>query len=220
MAKKAKQTQQKRAPRGRLSQTDKVSKRLRGISGGVGIDIKKAVHTVNVYAKNVPVTLPGFLVSSDESAVVFRHKKTSASKKTVISTFFRENVISVFGKPGEPSALTYIGQQQINSLKGQVRRDPVSGAVTVKDHVTGEITVIYPNDNIIIQVFADETEKSPVRRKTKKKQEEDFDEEDEDLDEDDEDEDDDDEDDEDLDDEDDDDDEDDEDEDDEDEDVL
>jgi len=190
-----------RAPRGRLSQSEKISKRLRGIKAGVGLDAKKAVHTVNVYAMRVPVTLNGFLVSYDETGVVFRHKKTNASKKTRISTFLIRDVVKVFGKPGEPSSITLIKSELMYTVKGLVRRDAATGTLTVKDSVTGEITTIFSNDNVHIEVFADEEDNEKSSRKAKKKKpvEEDFDEEDEDLE--DEEEDEDDEEDEDLDDE-------------------
>lgn len=143
----------------RLSQSEKISKRLRGIKSGVGLDVKKAAHTVNVYASRVPVTLNGFLVSIDKTAVVFRHKKTNGSKKTRISTFQRDDIIKVFGRAGEPSSITIINRALLQTLTGFISRDADTGAITVKDSVTGEVTVVFPSDFIQVEVYADEDEK-------------------------------------------------------------
>lgn len=178
----------KRAPRARLSQSDKISKRLRGIKSGVGIDLTKAVHTVNVYAKRVPVTVNGFLVAQDSTGVVFRHKKTNASKKTRITTFLIADIIKVFGRPGEPSSITVMRSDLMYSVTGFVKRNTVTGTITVKDSVTGEITTLFPNDAVHVEVFADEDEKVQKKHGGKSKkasakapvdeEEEDFDDED------------------------------------------
>lgn len=185
----------------RLAKTDKIARRLRGIKSGVGINLSKAVHTVNIVAESVPVTLPGFLVSIDSHGVVFRHKKTNASKKTRITTFPRNEVVKVLGAPGEVSSITVMRPSLIETLIGYVERDPKTGVIVVTDVTTGETTTVMPHSGVQVEVFADEDEK--VQRKGKGKaakpgkkksrpepeEEEDFEEEDEDLEEDEDDED-------------------------------
>lgn len=153
------------------ARSDKASKRLRGVKSGTGLKLSKAIHTVNVYAK-VPVVISGFLVSRSANFVVFRHRKSSGSKKTRITTFPRNVVIEVFGNVGEPGQITVWKKNLINTLKGHVTLSEKQGAIRITDLVNEEPTVIYLSDHIEVDVFADEEEKAqrlPKRKKGAKK---------------------------------------------------
>jgi len=153
----------------RLARSDRVSKRLRGIKKGTGIKLKGAIHVLNVYAL-VPVQVNGFLVSMNKNFIVFRHKKTNASKKTRVSTFPRNSVIEVFGQVGEPSQVTMWRRNLISSVRGRVTLNNKQGSVTVIDLTSEEPTTIFLNDSIEIELFADEEEKAqraPKKRKSR-----------------------------------------------------
>ena len=147
--------------------SDKARKRLRGVNAGTGLKLGKAIHTVHVYAR-VPVVIPGFLVSRDANFIVFRHRKSSGSKKTRITTFPRNVVIEVFGNVGEPGQVTVWKKHLINSLKGYVKLNSEMGALRVTDILTEEPSVIYLSDSIDIDIYADEEEKAQRLPKRKK----------------------------------------------------
>lgn len=154
----------------RLTRSDKVKKRLRGVKPGVGLDYNSLVHIVNVYAAKAPTTLHGYLVSINGSQIVFRHKKTAASKKTRISHFNRSEVIEVFGKVGEVSSVTLIRRTLLNSVRGYVTNNK-DGSLTVEDAVSGEEVTIFPSDFIQLEVYADEEGQKVRKLKSKKRKE-------------------------------------------------
>ena len=183
----APRTRTKRGSRARLARAQKIEKKLRGIKKGTGPkNTKKEVNTVIVTAKRVPVEIFGFLVSQDDHHVVFRHKRSSGSRKVRKSTFNSRDIIEVFGKPGEYSSIIVMGSKLINKVSGYIARSSTSGIIKIKDPTTEEISVIYPNDGVDIEAYVDEEDSGASggrgrgrgRRKTVK-QEDDYDEEDE-----------------------------------------
>jgi len=144
--------------RKRLSRSEKINKRLRGVKKGIGdISHKKAMYVVNV-VKEVPVEVNGFLVARYPNAIYFRHKRTNASKKMRISIFLPEKVISLYGDVGKTSQLVIRHRKQIASYKGYISFDKNSNIV-IKD-VNGEITILYPSEDIELDIFADEGSQS------------------------------------------------------------
>lgn len=154
----------------KLSRAAKAAKRLRGVETGVGLNAKTAIHVVNVYAK-VPVVLSGFLVSIDKDYVRFRHRKSGGSKKTRLSTFPRADVIEVFGTVGEHSQITIWRRNLVSSVRGYLKTSASKGAIQITS-LNDETTVFYFNDNIELEIYADEDDKGqrvPKRKKLKSK---------------------------------------------------
>lgn len=156
--------------RSKITRTQKIAKKFSGIKPGVGSNSSKEIHTINIFAKHTPVELQGFLVSMDEHNVVFRHKRTSGSRKIRKSVFPSSQVVEVFGSVGEFSSILMFGTKLVNTLKGYVARSKTSGIIKVKNATTGEISTIHPHPDVTVEVFVDEEDGSTSGRgKAKKK---------------------------------------------------
>lgn len=165
------------ATRTKKSHGERALKKLRGIKKGTGIKLSNAIHTVTISARK-PVTIDGFLVSRDKSFVVFRHRKSSASKKMRTTTFPASVVISVSGVVGEASQLMVWRDTPIQTLRGYVKTFPKRGFIVLTDIVSEEQITVYMNDNVVVDIHADDDEKSQKLPKRKKRQEAEDDEED------------------------------------------
>lgn len=141
------------------SRAEKSERKLKGIKPGVGLSLDTAQHTVNVYAIT-PVVVPGFLVSKSSNFVVFRHRRTSASKKTVTTTFPRSQVISVTGEVGEISQLVITRRALIDTYRGTVKINDKSNTVTITDPLSSEPTTFYIGSSFDVDVIVDEDEKA------------------------------------------------------------
>lgn len=155
--------------RTKKSMGERALKKLRGIKKGVGMKLSTAIHTVTISARR-PVTIDGFLVSRDKSFVVFRHRKSSASKKMRTTTFPAGIVISVSGSVGEASQLLVWRDTPIQTLRGYVKTFPKRGFIELTDLVSGEKITVYMNDNVVVDIHADDDEKAQKIPKRKKRQ--------------------------------------------------
>jgi hypothetical protein len=164
--------------RTKKSYGERALKKLRGIKKGTGIKLSNAIHTVTISARK-PVTIDGFLVSRDKSFVVFRHRKSSASKKMRTTTFPASVVISVSGVVGEASQLLVWRHTPIQTLRGYVKTFPKRGFIILTDIVSEEQITVYMNDSVVVDIHADDDEKSQKLPKRKKRQDADEGEEDE-----------------------------------------
>lgn len=143
------------APRSRLQRSEKIEKKLRGIERGVGAE-SDGVHTVVIRAKRTPVEICGFLVSQNEHLIVFRHKRSSGSRKMRRSVFQTKDVIEVFGSVGEYSSITVMASKVISTFRGLIAKSKTSGIIKIKNPTTDEVTTIYPNDAIEVDIYEDE----------------------------------------------------------------
>lgn len=137
----------------RLSRADKIAKRLKNISAKTSFKAKSAVFTFTVFARQA-VELGGFLVGESNDAVLLRHKRTSASQKTVVSRFGRADLIEVFGAVGEVSSVTTFREVAIREVIGRLVED--KGGVMTVQTVSGETVKLYQHDGIRIEVRADD----------------------------------------------------------------
>lgn len=158
-----------RSKRGRLSHSEKINKRLRGIEKGVGnFDHSKSIFNVNIFA-TVPVEINGFLISKTRNTILFRHKKSSASKKMRTSIFPTKNVIYLFGEVGETSQLLIPRRKIIASYTGTMSYDKHNNVV-ITDNTTEEVVTLFDNPNFEYEIYSDEdAQRKTVRTKTRPK---------------------------------------------------
>lgn len=162
----AKDKTKKRNTANRLSRTDKIAKRLKNISAKTSFKAKSAMFTFTVFARQA-VEIGGFLVQDGTDAVLLRHKRTSASQKTVISRFSRNEVVEVFGAVGEVSAVTVFREVAIREVVGRLVED--KGGIMTIQTASGETVKLYQRDDVRIEVRAeDEAAAGGEGKKSKK----------------------------------------------------
>ena len=162
----AKDKGKNRGTANRLTRADKIMKRLRNIDASSGFKVKGAVWRFSVYAKNA-VEIGGYLVSEDANSVSLRHKRTSASKRTVISRFPLSDVIEVYGAVGEVSSVTVMRETLIREVEGTlVSEHP--GYVVVRT-LADETVKLVRSAGVRIEIVADDVEGSGESKKSKKK---------------------------------------------------
>jgi len=93
---KTEKTTSKKAARTKVSRLDKALRKLNGTSAKTPFSMKTGVFTVTGYHV-VPEEIPGYLIERAATHVVFRHKKTSASKQMVVSVFKNSEVLALLG---------------------------------------------------------------------------------------------------------------------------
>ncbi len=155
--------------RQRLSKSEKISKKLRGIQVGVGkVNANEARYICNIVAL-VPTEVNGFLVKRLKKRIIFRHKKSSASKKMRLSIINNSDIISLFGDVGETSQLVMMKRKTIGSYSGKVSIDG-GGNLLIQDEATDEVVTLYNNPGVEVEIYADEEFqdfKPSTRRKEK-----------------------------------------------------
>ncbi|AGS82010.1 hypothetical protein O152_gp126 [Pseudomonas phage PaBG] len=162
----AKDKTKKRNTANRLSRTDKIAKRLKNISAKTSFKAKSAMFTFTVFARQA-VEIGGFLVQDGTDAVMLRHKRTSASQKTVVSRFSRSDVVEVFGAVGEVSAVTVFREVAIREVVGRLVED--KGGIMTIQTASGETVKLYQRDDVRIEVRAeDEAAAGGEGKKSKK----------------------------------------------------
>lgn len=162
----AKDKTKKRNTANRLSRTDKIAKRLKNISAKTSFKAKSAMFTFTVFARQA-VEIGGFLVQDGTDAVMLRHKRTSASQKTVVSRFSRNDVVEVFGAVGEVSAVTVFREVAIREVVGRLVED--KGGIMTIQTASGETVKLYQRDDVRIEVRAeDEAAAGGEGKKSKK----------------------------------------------------
>ncbi len=162
----AKDKGKKRGTANRLTRADKIMKRLRNIDASSGFKVKGAVWRFSVYAKNA-VEIGGYLVSEDANSVSLRHKRTSASKRTVISRFPLSDVIEVYGAVGEVSSVTVMRETLIREVEGTLVSEHPDYVVvrTLSD----ETVKLVRSAGVRIEIVAEDVEGSGEGKKSKKK---------------------------------------------------
>jgi hypothetical protein len=150
----------------RLSRADKMQKRLKGISAKTGFKAKSALFTFTVFAPQV-VEIPGFIVSQQADSVLFRHKRTNASKRMLVSRFAGKDIIELYGNEGETSSITVMREVPVREVVGKLIEDK-NGVMTIQT-ASGETVKIFQNSNVRVEVSVeDETEAGESGKKSKK----------------------------------------------------
>lgn len=137
----------------RLSRTDKISKRLRGVEAKSAYKRKSTNLTFTVFHKQ-PVELQGFIVEVNAESVLFRHKRTNASKRMLVSRFDRSEVVELYGDAGEVSSITVMREVPVREVIGTIVSDE-GGIVTLKSP-SGETVKLYMNSNVRIEANAED----------------------------------------------------------------
>lgn len=156
MAKKEK-LEAPKAPRGKVARSEKVARRLNGVSAKTPFKMAKAVFGIEAIAK-VPVSVQGFIVEQNKDTVAFRHKRTSASKRMVVTVFNTSDILELFGVPGEPAELTVLMDQTIRKAQGTIVSSTGNG-VTIQT-VSGEQISFYRTAGVKIHISAEDEEGS------------------------------------------------------------
>jgi hypothetical protein len=144
-------------PRGKVARSEKVARRLNGVSAKTPFKMSKAVFGIEAVAK-VPVSIQGFIVEQSKDIVAFRHKRTSASKRMVVTVFNTSDILELFGVPGEPAELTVLMDQTIRKAQGTIVASTAAG-VTIQT-TSGEQISFYRTAGVKIQISAEDEEGS------------------------------------------------------------
>jgi hypothetical protein len=147
----------------RLGRVEKIEKKLKGVSAGAGVNTG-GIYTIVLRAKRVPVEIQGFLVEQNEHNVIFRHKRSSGSRKMRKDVFPARDVVEVFGAVGEASSIVVMMSKIISTSKGYIAKSKTSGLIRVKDITTGSVSTVYPNNDVYVEIFEDEEEEIPSGR--------------------------------------------------------
>lgn len=158
----AKEKGKNRGTANRLTRADRIMKRLRNIDAASGFKVKGAVWRFALYA-NAPVEVAGYLVSEDANSVSLRHKRTNASKRTVISRFNMNDVVEVFGAVGEVSSVTVMRETLIREVVGSIVEEHANYIVvrTLSD----ETVKLIRSGSVRIEVIAEDVEGSGKKEK-------------------------------------------------------
>lgn len=133
----------------RLTRADKMQKRLKGISAKTGFKAKSAMFTFTVFAPQV-VEIPGFIVSQQADSVLFRHKRTNASKRMLVSRFAAKDIIELYGNEGELSSITVMREAAVREVVGKLIEDK-NGVMTIQT-ASGETVKIFSNNSVRVEV--------------------------------------------------------------------
>lgn len=143
--------------RGKVARSEKVARRLNGISAKTPFKMSKAVFAVEAVAK-VPVSIQGFIVEQNKDTVAFRHKRTNASKRMVVTVFNTSDILELFGVPGEPAELTVLMDQTIRKAQGTIVSSNAHG-VTIQT-TSGEQISFFRTAGVRIAITAEDEEGS------------------------------------------------------------
>jgi len=151
---KAAKTEKKaRGTANRLTRADKILKRLRGVEASTSFKSKSAVFNVRVIGREA-TPINGFIVEETASGVLFRHKRTNASKRMMVSRFANTDIVELYGAIGEASQLTVYRETVIREVTGKIVDDK-NGVVTVQT-VSGETVKFYPNAHTTIEISVED----------------------------------------------------------------
>lgn len=114
--------------RGKVSKLDKAMRKLNGTSAKTPFTLKSGQFTVTSYAIQ-PTEVPGYLIDRSDTHVVYRHKKTSASKQMVVSVFPIKQVLGLLGGK-EGGSITVPQRRAFNSVTGTLKFEGSTVAVT------------------------------------------------------------------------------------------
>ena len=161
-------TKKVKAPRGRVTQQDKIARRLKR-AGKSTVNVKSAVYNVEITDLSAVTTYEGLLVADNGTHVVFRHKKSRGGSRMRVSHFQSGDIISLYGEVGEAAAITVREAKSLLNCKGTVSYD--KGVIIVTSDVTGEVTRIRNRDDLRVAVFVDEesTSRSASKKGAAKK---------------------------------------------------
>lgn len=143
--------------RGKVARSEKVARRLTGISAKTPFKMSKAVFAIEAVAK-VPVSIQGFIVEQNKDTVAFRHKRTNASKRMVVTVFNTSDILELFGVPGEPAELTVLMDQVIRKAQGTIVSSNANG-VTIQT-TSGEQISFFRTAGVRIGISAEDEEGS------------------------------------------------------------
>lgn len=149
----------------RLSTSDKLMKRLKGVSPTSDFG-KKTEVTVNLYAVQ-PEQVAGFLVDESKFGVRLRHKRTNASKRMVVTTFPHADIVSSFGAVGEASAVTVMREGLVATYTGVIKSE-TELYIELKTTV-GETVKVYRNADVRVEIIAEDSSEPSGRGKSSKK---------------------------------------------------
>lgn len=158
----------KRSTANRLTRADRLMKRLRNIEAASGFKVKGAQYTVQVFAR-APVEIPGYLIEENNNYVALRHKRTNASKRTVVSRFNLQDVVEVFGAVGEVSSVTVMREELVREVVGSIISENANSIVirTVSD----ETVKLIRNASTRIECVASDDELASGKKGKKAKAE-------------------------------------------------
>ncbi len=165
MAKAAKVEEKKPARTNRkVSRQEKIGRRLNGISAKTPFKLQNAVFTVQAVTK-IPVSMQGFIVKRGENSVAFRHKKSNASKRMVVTMFPNSEILELFGNEGEVAEITVLREQPVRQAQGTVKDTGNSVIVTTP---SGEVVTFYRSAGVTVNVFAEDEEGSATSTRGRK----------------------------------------------------
>lgn len=144
-------------PRGKVARSEKVARRLNGVSAKTPFKMSKAVFAIEATAK-IPVSVQGYIVEQNKDTIAFRHKRTSASKRMVVTLFNTCDVLEIFGVPGEPAEITVLAEQTIRKAQGTIVSSNAAG-VTIQT-VSGEQISFFRTAGVKISISAEDEEGS------------------------------------------------------------
>lgn len=156
MAKEAKKGAKAGVARTKVSRTTKLERKLNGTSAKTPFSMKSAEFTVTGYAQ-LPVEIPGYLIERGDNFIIFRHKKTSASKQMVVTLFPNAEVIEQLGEVGKIGSVTVLQRKQFTSATGTVK---VKGDTIVVTTADGETVNYVYSDKVQYEMKAVDAEGS------------------------------------------------------------
>lgn len=147
----------------RLTRTDRIARRLKTVEPTSAFKVKGAVFAIRIFAVT-PEEIQGYILAQDEHSVTMRHKRTSASKRMVISRFPYNSILESFGSVGEISSVTVMRETIVREYSGSVVAES-QNLLTIKT-VDGE-TVNINKLAARVELVADDEEGKPAKGKKK-----------------------------------------------------
>lgn len=151
----------------RLTRSDRIARRLRTISSDTSFNLKKAVFEVQVLAI-APVEIHGYVIAQNETGVVFRHRRTSASKRTLISRFNHNEVLEVFAGEGGIGAVTVLDETVLHTYTDCSNPKVISGNIVQFTTGAGETVTVNTDKARIVARAEDEEAKASRGKKSRK----------------------------------------------------
>lgn len=149
----------------RLTRSERIGRRLRAVESTSGFNLKRDTFNATVSAV-APSEIHGFILEQGNGRVVLRHRRTSASKRTVISVFPLSDVVEVYQGAEGIGAVTVMRQEVVHTYT-DVSSPTVEGNLTTFTTEAGE-TVTVNTDRYILTISADDIEGGKGKGKRKK----------------------------------------------------
>lgn len=150
----------------RLTRSERIGRRLRAVETTSGFNLKRDTFNATVSAV-VPSEIHGFILEQGNDRVVLRHRRTSASKRTVVSVFPLNDVVEVYQGAEGIGAVTVMRQAVIHTYSG-VSNPTVKGSLTTFTTDAGE-TITVNTDRYTLTISADDVEGGNGKGKRKAK---------------------------------------------------